>query len=164
MIVSTVPPNAQIQAGDGKREKGPLLLNVGDEPITVLVSLEGYEPSSTVVDGSKGKVSVELKPLAGAVDDADDDGPEYKSKTDQWLNFLLHKLHALLWIVVASALAIWTQLYEVVVDGHPPARPHAELSRCARVLLQHAQPAARHVRTRCECPGGCEDLTISPCL
>jgi hypothetical protein len=76
--------------------------------------------------------SVELKPLAsaGAQDEQDDDMPEFKSKTDQWLNFALHKLHALLWIVIASALAVWTDLFEVIVEGHPPARPHAELNQC----------------------------------
>ena len=63
--------------------------------------------------------SVELKPLAGATDEADDDEPEYKTKTDKWLNFALHKLHALLWIVIASALAFWTQLFEVIIDGAP---------------------------------------------
>ena len=77
----------------------------------------------------------ELKPLASSADGDDDDGVEYKSKTDQWLNFILHKLHALLWIVIGGALAVHTQLFELIMDGHPPARPQAELGRCARACV-----------------------------
>jgi len=72
--------------------------------------------------------SVEMKPLAGSADD-DDEYEEPKSKTDQWLTYALHKLHALLWIVVASALTMWTQLPEVVMQGHAPKRPDRELNR-----------------------------------
>ena len=78
--------------------------------------------------GKKPYDSIELKPLAGS-DDWDDDDPEKKSKTDQWLQYALAKLHALLWIVIGTALAIHTQLFEVVIDGHPPDRPKAELNR-----------------------------------
>ena len=78
--------------------------------------------------------SVELKPLASNADDDEDE--EYKSKSDQWLNWALFKLHALLWIIIASALALYTQLFEVIVDGHPPGDESRQLNRCA--LLQHA--------------------------
>jgi len=71
---------------------------------------------------------VELKPLASNENDFDDD-QEYKTKSDQWLNWALFKLHALLWIIIASALALYTQLFEVIVDGHPPADPSRQLNR-----------------------------------
>ena len=72
--------------------------------------------------------AVELKPLASA--DDDDDPNEKKSKTDEWLEWLWRKLHALLWIIVAGALATYLQIFEVVVDGHPPGKPERELHRC----------------------------------
>ena len=93
--------------------------------------------------GKKAYDSVELKPLADAQDEDDDDN-DYtgsgKSKTDKWLIYAMHKLHALLWIVISSALAIWTQLFEVVIDGYPPARPDAQLNRCA---LSRAAPQTK---------------------
>ena len=64
-------------------------------------------------------------------DEYDEDDPQFKSKTDQWLQYILHKLHALLWIVIATGIAIHTELFELIVDGHPPSRPAAELNRCA---------------------------------
>lgn len=85
---------------------------------------------------SKGKLydAVEMKPLAGA--DDDDEPIEKKSKLDQWLEWLWRKLHALLWIMIAGALAAWLQLFEVVVDGHPPNNPdNRELHRCASLTL-----------------------------
>ena len=72
--------------------------------------------------------AVEMKPLASSTDD-DDDPNEKKSKTDEWLEWLWRKLHALLWIIVAGALATYLQLFEVVVDGHPPGKPERELHR-----------------------------------
>ena len=54
--------------------------------------------------------SVELKPLSSGADD--DEEEEHKSKTDQWLSYALQKLHALLWIVIATALAVYAQLYD----------------------------------------------------
>jgi hypothetical protein len=72
--------------------------------------------------------SVELKPLATSTDN-DDDEEEYKTKSEQWLNWALYKLHALLWIIIASALAIYTQLFEVIVNGHPPVDPKRQLNR-----------------------------------
>lgn len=87
--------------------------------------------------------SVEMKPLAGSADD-DDEYEEPKSKTDQWLTYALHKLHALLWIVVASALTMWTQLPEVVMQGHAPKRPDRELNRCeAATIAAHHHTALR---------------------
>jgi hypothetical protein len=81
--------------------------------------------------------SVELKPLASNADDDEDE--EYKSKSDQWLNWALFKLHALLWIIIASALALYTQLFEVIVDGHPPGDESRQLNRCALLAkIQHA--------------------------
>lgn len=62
---------------------------------------------------------------------ADEDDEEFKSKTDQWLTYVMYKLHALLWIIIAAALAVYTDLYDVIVDGHPPARPEAEINRFA---------------------------------
>ena len=74
----------------------------------------------------------ETVPLTTADESSlDDDDGEHLSRTDQWLTYIMYKLHALLWITIASALAIYTQLYEVIVDGHPPARPEAELNRFA---------------------------------
>lgn len=73
--------------------------------------------------------SVELKPLATSTDNDDDDDEEYKTKSEQWLNWALYKLHALLWIIIASALAIYTQLFEVIVNGHPPVDPKRQLNR-----------------------------------
>ena len=73
---------------------------------------------------------MEDKPLVTA-DEYDEDDPQFKSKTDQWLQYILHKLHALLWIVIATGIAIHTELFELIVDGHPPSRPAAELNRCA---------------------------------
>ena len=72
--------------------------------------------------------SVELKPLASSMDDGDDDD-ERMSPTDQWLKYALHKLHAILWIVIAGALAWWTKLYEICTEGHPPTRPEVEINR-----------------------------------
>ena len=94
---------------------------------------------------SKNYDSVELKPLANAeLDDDDDaDNTDYgKTKTDKWLQYALHKLHALLWIVVASALAIWTQLFDVIMVGNPPNRPKAQLNRCASPPLHTLMRAA----------------------
>ena len=83
--------------------------------------------------------SVELKPLATATDDNDDtDDYQKNSKVDKWLNYALHKLHALLWVVLGTALALWTQLFEVVINGHPPDRPNAQINRCASCVLAHA--------------------------
>ena len=88
--------------------------------------------------------AVELRPLADDHDGLDDDdGYEKKSKMDQWLQYILQKLHALLWIIVACALAAYTQVFEVIVDGHPPARPQAELNRCVRSPLALVCAAAR---------------------
>ena len=74
---------------------------------------------------------VEMKPLASAMDATDDDDPadNPKSKTDQWLHYALHKLHALLWLVIAGGIALYVDLIPLVIDGHPPARPEAQLNR-----------------------------------
>ena len=69
------------------------------------------------------------------LDEYDEDDPQFKSKTDQWLQYILHKLHALLWIVIATGIAIHTELFELIVDGHPPSRPAAELNRCALLFF-----------------------------
>ena len=71
--------------------------------------------------------SVELRPLSSTIDDDDDD--EHKSKSDQWLNYILSKLHAILWIVIASSIAVYTNLYEIVIDGHAPGKPQRQLHR-----------------------------------
>ena len=74
--------------------------------------------------------AVEMKPLSeGPNDDDDDDGWDKKSKMDMWMKWALHKLHALLWIVIASGIAMYTNLIELILVGHTPARPHAELNR-----------------------------------
>ena len=74
--------------------------------------------------------AVELKPLASA--DDDDDPNEKKSKTDEWLEWLWRKLHALLWIIVAGALATYLELVDVVLTGQVPGKPERQLHRCAR--------------------------------
>ena len=71
--------------------------------------------------------AVELRPLASA--DDDDDVTEKKSKVDEWLEYAWRKLHALLWIVVASALAAYLQVFEVVVNGYVPGKPERQLHR-----------------------------------
>jgi len=86
--------------------------------------------ASTVPRARKRYDSVELKPLSANADD-DDDDDEPKGKMDQWLSYILAKLHALLWIVIAGAIAAYTQLFEVILDGHPPHAPKRELNRCA---------------------------------
>ena len=87
--------------------------------------------SSTVRPRAKKYDAVEMKPLAPSLDDDPwDDEP--KTKTDQWLNWIWYKLHALLWIIISSALAVHTQLYEVITEGSPPARPEAKLNRCVQ--------------------------------
>ena len=96
---------------------------------------------SSTVRPRKKYDSVEMKPLATATDDDDDDG-EHMSKGDKWLNYALHKLHALLWIVVAGGVTILTQLFEVVVDGHPPDRPEAQLGRCVPLHRAMASPSS----------------------
>ena len=96
---------------------------------------------ATVPRERKKYDSMETKPLASATDEFEDD-EEYKSKSDQWLNWALYKLHALLWIIVASALAVYTQLFEVIMDGHPPADPSRKLNRYARAS---AQISSRHL-------------------
>ncbi|KAL1528170.1 hypothetical protein AB1Y20_009531 [Prymnesium parvum] len=73
--------------------------------------------------------AVEMKPLAGA--DDDDDPSHGKRKLDEWLEWLWRKLHALLWIVVAGALASYLQLIDVMLDGHPPGKPDRQLHRFA---------------------------------
>ena len=77
--------------------------------------------------------AVEMKPLSsskgGDDDDDDDDSSPKKSKMDEWLTYILHKLHALLWLVVASALAMYVDLLDLLVLGHPPARPEAQMNR-----------------------------------
>ena len=84
--------------------------------------------------------SVELKPLNSGVEDDDDE--EHKSKTDQWLTYALHKLHALLWIIIAAAVAVYVQLYELIMDGHPPHDPKRQLNRCARTSVPLAASAS----------------------
>mmetsp|Transcript_579 Transcript_579/g.1528 ORF Transcript_579/g.1528 Transcript_579/m.1528 type:complete len:174 (+) Transcript_579:96-617(+) len=84
--------------------------------------------ASTVPRARKRYDSVELKPLSANADD-DDDDDEPKGKMDQWLSYILAKLHALLWIVIAGAIAAYTQLFEVILDGHPPHAPKRELNR-----------------------------------
>ena len=86
--------------------------------------------SMSTVRPRKNYDRMEDKPLVTA-DEYDEDDPQFKSKTDQWLQYILHKLHALLWIVIATGIAIHTELFELIVDGHPPSRPTGELNRCA---------------------------------
>lgn len=76
---------------------------------------------------------VELRPLASSVgtDDEEDDNDERKSPTDKWLEYVLHKLHALLWVVLASAVAAYTNLFELIIDGTPPSDPSRQLNRFA---------------------------------
>ena len=46
----------------------------------------------------------ETVPLTTADESSlDDDDGEHLSRTDQWLTYIMYKLHALLWIVIASA-------------------------------------------------------------
>lgn len=114
-----------------------------------------FTMSTTRPRKSRGRAhdESEMRPLADAVDeDDDDDGYGKKSKMDQWLQYILQKLHALLWIIVASALTVYTQVFEVVVNGHPPARPEAQLNRCARAVLAHA-PLLPFTLTRWSCAG-----------
>lgn len=83
--------------------------------------------ASTVPRERKKYASVELKPLSAGADY--DDEEEYKSKTDQWLAYILAKLHALLWIVIASFICAYTEIYEVILDGHPPHDEKRQLNR-----------------------------------
>ena len=83
--------------------------------------------ASTLPRERKKYASVELKPLSAGADD--DDEEEYKSKTDQWLAYILAKLHALLWIVIASFICAYTEIYEVILDGHPPHDEKRQLNR-----------------------------------
>ena len=72
---------------------------------------------------------VELRPLASSVGLYDDDhDAEHKSPTDKWLEYVLHKLHALLWVVLASAVAAYTNLFKLIIDGYPPSDPSRQLN------------------------------------
>lgn len=93
---------------------------------SVVVALRKYM-ASTVPRERKKYASVELKPLSAGADY--DDEEEYKSKTDQWLAYILAKLHALLWIVIASFICAYTEIYEVILDGHPPHDEKRQLNR-----------------------------------
>ena len=80
---------------------------------------------STVRERKRAE-GVELRPLASAEDDYDDD---VGKSEHPFLEKVLYKLHALLWIVIASALAVYVQLFEVIVDGHPPNDEKRQLNR-----------------------------------
>lgn len=69
----------------------------------------------------------EMKPLNSAVDD--DDGDEGETPTDKWLKYALHKLHALLWLLLAGTLAWYTQLWDIITSGHPATRPGTDMNR-----------------------------------
>jgi len=84
--------------------------------------------ASTMPRERKRYDAVELKPLSSDMAD-DDDDEEYKSKTDKWLAYILSKLHALLWIVIAGSVAAYTELLEVIIEGHPPHDPKRQLNR-----------------------------------
>jgi len=75
----------------------------------------------------KRYAQVEMKPLASGVDDDDD---EVKTSVfDEWLEYAWRKLNALLWIIVACAIAWFVHLPDIVVHGHPPDKPHRQLNR-----------------------------------
>ena len=82
-----------------------------------------------------GRDSLEGKQLLSGLDEDDDEEP--KSKLDQWLQFALTKLTALLWIVLAIGIALYTELWELVINGHPPKDPSRQLNRYAQQLWKH---------------------------
>ena len=86
--------------------------------------------SSNTARSRKRYDSLELKPLSSDVgdDDTDEDG-HAKSKTDRWLEYILEKLHAILWITIAGTITAYTQLIDVVINGHPPHAPERQLNR-----------------------------------
>ena len=90
--------------------------------------------------------AIEMKPLAGATDD-DDDDTEKKSKADEWLEYAWRKLHALLWIIIAGALATWLELVDVVLEGHTKKRPERELHRCAMLPAASLGFTEQHLNT-----------------
>ena len=100
----------------------------------------------------------DTKPLTSATD-YDDEDEEPKSKTDQWLQYAMNKLQALLWIIIAGALAVWTELFHVVVDGHPINKPERQLNRCVlrqRHASQQRPHASKPVASACLCVLPCE--------
>ena len=89
--------------------------------------------SITTARERKKYEQVELQPLASAVDGDDEDDPSKLSPMDQWLHYILHKLHALLWLVLAGTVIWMTDLFAVIIDGSPPERPEARLNRCETI-------------------------------
>jgi len=76
----------------------------------------------------------EMRPLAahemssGTALDSDDENEENMTPTDKWLRYALHKLHALLWVLLAGTLFWWANLWDVIMTGHPPGKPQLQLN------------------------------------
>lgn len=73
-----------------------------------------------------GKAAVELKPLTdldtSALDEKD------KTKSQEWMEYAVRKLTALLWIIVAGALAIYIKLYDVIIASYTPGNTGKQLA------------------------------------
>lgn len=82
---------------------------------------------------SKRYDPVEMRPLNSFDDEAD---TEKKSKVDLWLEYAWRKLHALLWIIIAGALATYLDVVGVVIHGHVPGKPQRQLHRCVPFRLR----------------------------
>ena len=104
--------------------------------------------------------AVEMKPLSSA-DDEDD--TEKKSKADEWLEYAWRKLHALLWIIIAGALATYLDIVEVVMNGHPVEKPDRQLHRCAHPHCARSHSYAHQglCESGCACQSCSNDI---PCL
>ena len=73
---------------------------------------------------------VETVPMTAVDADGDeDDDHEPKSKMDEWLDYIVHKLLAVLAILIASAVAWYIRLVDVIIEGESPKRP-GRLNRC----------------------------------
>lgn len=60
VAVAIVPLQAHIYQGSTNLGESPIMVEVGQEPITLVARLEGYEEKTVVVDGTQTKVSIAL--------------------------------------------------------------------------------------------------------
>ena len=76
---------------------------------------------------TKSYEQVELTPL-GPDASSIDDKMVAKSSTQTWLEYIWRKLVALLWIVIAAAIAWYIKLPDVIIDSYTPGNAGKQLA------------------------------------
>lgn len=63
VAIAVAPLSARVFSGDEDLGQSPVMIEVGDEPISLSVRLDGYVTRELSIDGSQEKVSVELEKI-----------------------------------------------------------------------------------------------------